>query len=117
MHTSAESKPVKIKVKGVNENTPTKSYFEKVIDTSTSSPDNYKNIKTMPNTTKNKSLQLLKSNEPVSILSLLGSQNYVPLHINNLNENFEKNSQPKISTKTMSEIKAYAANTNQGIVR
>ncbi len=68
-----------------------------------------------PHTTKNASLSNLK--EPISILSLLGSQNYVPLDINNVNTTFEKYDTPKVASKSMTEIRSYAANTNQGIVR
>jgi hypothetical protein len=50
-------------------------------------------------------------------MSLLGSQNYVPLSIDNLKVKFDKYDNSKISSKTLNEIRAYAANTNQGIVR
>lgn len=83
-------------------------------------PNQLGNITTnIPNTTKNSSNPLATSlkNEPISILSLLGSQNYVPLDINNLNLIFNKYDEPKVSSKNLTDIRAYAANTNQGIVR
>ena len=53
----------------------------------------------------------------INVMSLLGSQNNTPLSIKNLNlpiPNFENS---KFSVKSMTTIKAYAANTHQGIVR
>lgn len=72
-----------------------------------------------PNTTKNINAPTLKNNkdEPISIMSLLGAQNYVPLDVNHINVKFDKYDQPKVSSKTLTDIRAYAANTNQGIVR
>ena len=82
--------------------------------------DNISNSLNIPHSAKNGRTSLsanFKSNEPISILSLLGSQNYVPLDINNLNLTFNKYDQPKTSSKSLTDIRAYAANTNQGIVR
>lgn len=77
--------------------------------------------KQIPQTTKNTNAPSLKNNTvnngPVSILSLLCAQNYVPLDINNLNAQFNKYDSPRISSRSLTEIRAYAANTNQGIVR
>lgn len=78
-------------------------------------------VRNNPNTTKNNDnsskSNLFSTNEPIDIMALLGSQNYVPLSLSVLQSSFDKYDNPKISTKSMTEIKSYAANTNQGVVR
>lgn len=55
--------------------------------------------------------------EPINILSLLNNQNNTPISTNNLKIHFPTYESTKFSHKSMGIIKAYAANTNQGIVR
>jgi hypothetical protein len=57
-----------------------------------------------------------KPNEHVNISSLLNQQ-HIPLDTNVLKENFAGYENSKFSTKSTSCIKAYCANTHQGIVR
>jgi hypothetical protein len=54
--------------------------------------------------------------EIISVMSLLG-QNQSPLALNNLNFQVQNYESTKHSVKSMNTIKAYAANTHQGIVR
>jgi len=50
-------------------------------------------------------------------MRLLCEQNFLPLNLKHLNTYYDKFEPPKISTKSMTEIKSYAANTHQGIIR
>lgn len=52
----------------------------------------------------------------VNVMSLLSSQ-HIPLNINILKQNFIGYETSKYSTKSIANIKAYAANTHQGTVR
>jgi hypothetical protein len=58
-----------------------------------------------------------KSNEPIDIMSLLSNQNYVPLSLSCLNIQYPYYDSTKSSTKQIHQIKGYAANTYQGLVR
>jgi hypothetical protein len=55
--------------------------------------------------------------EMINVMSLLGSQNNIPITIKNLQANIPNYDNSKFSVKSMSVIKAYAANTHQGIIR
>lgn len=55
--------------------------------------------------------------EMISVMSLLGSQNQCPLTLKNLSANIANYENTKYSIKSMDVIKAYAANTHQGIIR
>lgn len=55
--------------------------------------------------------------EVINVMSLLGTQNSVPITLKNLNANIPNYETSKYSLKSMSVIKAYAANTHQGIIR
>ena len=55
--------------------------------------------------------------ELVNVMSLLGAQNNTPISLKNLNANIPNYDPSKYSVKSMSVIKAYAANTHQGIIR
>jgi hypothetical protein len=57
------------------------------------------------------------SNSPLSVMSLLGSQNNTPITLKNLNAAIPNYETSKSSTKSMTVLKAYAANTHQGIIR
>lgn len=59
-----------------------------------------------------------KTAETMSVASFLnGGSNLIPLSINHLKANFPNYENSKYSVKSMQYIKAYAANTNQGIIR
>lgn len=58
-----------------------------------------------------------KNRDSINIMNLIANENYVPLSVKNLNLNFPNYNPSKYSTKSMSNVKAYAANTYQGIVR
>ena len=58
-----------------------------------------------------------KAAESVEIMSLLSNQNYVPLSISTLDMYFANYESTKSSTKQINQLKGYAANTNQGIIR
>lgn len=59
-----------------------------------------------------------KTQETMSVSTYLNAgSNLIPLNINNLKTNFPNYENSKYSVKSMQYIKAYAANTNQGIVR
>ena len=59
-----------------------------------------------------------KSTETMSVSSYLnGGSNQIPLSINSLKSNYPNYENSKYSVKSMQYIKAYAANTNQGIIR
>jgi hypothetical protein len=66
-----------------------------------------------PLTTKNSHN---KKNEMVNVMSLLSGQ-HIPLSLNSLKQNFNYYDETKCSSKSNSYIKAYSANTHQGIVR
>lgn len=55
--------------------------------------------------------------ELINVMSLLGSQNNTPITIKNLSASIPNYDNSKYSVKSMSVIKAYAANTHQGIIR
>ncbi len=116
-----DSRPIKISVKSNHPTISTSEYpstrisLDKGIENDR--PNSSSKKVANPRTTKNGNAPSLNINEPISIMSLLGSQNYVPLDITNLNTTFDKYDQPKISSRILTDIKAYAANTNQGIVR
>jgi hypothetical protein len=55
--------------------------------------------------------------EVINVMSLLGSQNNVPISLKNLNASIPNYEISKFSVKSMPVIKAYAANTHQGIIR
>lgn len=55
--------------------------------------------------------------EVINVMSLLGSQNTSPITLKNLNAAIPNYDNSKFSVKSMSVIKAYAANTHQGIIR
>jgi hypothetical protein len=70
------------------------------------------NIETMKNYNSE------KTPETMSVASFLnGGSNLIPLSINNLKSSFPNYENSKYSVKSMQYIKAYAANTNQGIIR
>jgi len=58
-----------------------------------------------------------KTRESINVLTLVGDKNLNPLSINNLNLNFPNYNNSRFSGKSMATIKAYAANTYQGLVR
>jgi hypothetical protein len=58
-----------------------------------------------------------KNIETINVADLLGAQNNVPITINNLYANFPGYEAPKCSVKSLTTVKAYSANTNQGIIR
>ena len=55
--------------------------------------------------------------EPLSIMSLLGAQNNVPLSIDTLFTKVHDYEDSKCSSKSLPLVRAYAANTHQGVVR
>jgi hypothetical protein len=55
--------------------------------------------------------------EVVNVMSLLGNANNIPISVKNLNASIPNYDSSKYSVKSMSVIKAYAANTHQGIIR
>ena len=55
--------------------------------------------------------------ETVNIMSLLGNNNPSPLSLGNLNAPIPGYENSKCSVKSLNIIKAYAANTHQGIIR
>ena len=59
-----------------------------------------------------------KTPETMSVASFLnGGSNLIPISINHLKTSFNNYENSKYSVKAMQYIKAYAANTNQGIIR
>lgn len=72
------------------------------------------NISSSNNNTNNSNTN---NSENVNIMSLLASQNLAPIVTKNLTTYVPQYDQTKSSSKSMSLIKAYAANTHQGIVR
>ena len=59
-----------------------------------------------------------KPSETMSVSSYLnGGSSLIPLSINSLKSNYPNYENSKYSVKSMQYIKAYAANTNQGIIR
>jgi len=58
-----------------------------------------------------------KNVETINVADLLGAQNNLPISISNLNANFPNYEGPKCSVKSLTTVKAYSANTNQGIIR
>lgn len=103
MNKSQVSSPKEIEVLG-SENyssQPTKKGNDKSI-----------NIETMKNYNSE------KAPETMSVSTYLNAgSNLIPLSINNLKTNFPNYENSKYSIKSMQYIKAYAANTNQGIIR
>ena len=70
------------------------------------------NIETMKNYNSE------KTSETMSVSTFLnGGSNLIPLSINHLKTTFPNYENSKYSVKSMQYIKAYAANTNQGIIR
>ncbi len=55
--------------------------------------------------------------EVISVMSLLGNSSNIPITVKNLNATIPNYDCSKYSVKSMSVIKAYAANTHQGIIR
>lgn len=55
--------------------------------------------------------------EMISVMNLLGNQNNSPLTVRNLSFNVNNYENSKCSVKSMQIIKAYGANTHQGIIR
>ena len=59
-----------------------------------------------------------KTPETMSVSTYLNAgSNLIPISIDNLKANFLNYEKSKFSLKSMQYIKAYAANTNQGIIR
>jgi hypothetical protein len=58
-----------------------------------------------------------KNKDSINVMKLLNDQNFTPLSIKNLNLNFLSYNNSRYSTKSMPIVKAYSANTYQGIVR
>ena len=58
-----------------------------------------------------------KNKDSINVMKLLNDQNFTPLSIKNLNLNFLSYNNSRYSTKSMPILKAYSANTYQGIVR
>jgi hypothetical protein len=73
--------------------------------------DNTKDIGIQPEMYSSNNVEL------INVLSLLGCQNNIPLTTKNLHANIANYDSSKYSVKSMSVIKAYAANTHQGIIR
>lgn len=94
----------------------TNSMKEDIMTTNTTSKENYENrdsnqhIHKPPETTKN-------NIEMINVMNLLGNQNNTPLTIRNLSFNVNNFENSKCSVKSMQVIKAYGANTHQGIIR
>lgn len=55
--------------------------------------------------------------ETLDVMSLLCNQNYVPLSLSTLQIYFANYESTKCSTKQIKQLKGYAANTNQGLIR
>ena len=55
--------------------------------------------------------------EMINVMNLLGPQGSVPLNIKSIDANIANYETSKFSAKSMTYIKAYAANTHQGIIR
>ena len=81
---------------------------------------NSSHINSMTSSKPNNSTRDLNQNKNIEIINvadLLGAQNNVPISINNLNVHFQNYESPKCSVKSLTTVKAYSANTNQGIIR
>jgi len=58
-----------------------------------------------------------KNKDSINVMKLLNDQNFTPISIKNFNLNFLNYSNSRYSSKSMPIVKAYSANTYQGIVR
>ena len=59
----------------------------------------------------------VKIPEQIDVMTLLSHQNYVPLSLSNLHQNFPNFESSKSCSTQIKFVKGYAANTNQGIIR
>lgn len=103
---------------GINPKISTPKYMNKGISAQSplnaNTPKEESNIKAA--ISNNPNLNTNKKVETINVMSLFNSS-HIPLTINTLKQNFANYDSSKHSTKAISHLKAYSANTHQGTVR